>query len=75
MIDLSPQPRDKGSGTAHPAPRHDAVDRNGKEDRSSLAWWRHSHIWAETAIQRLSRWAGPVALALTLGLLGWWIIH
>lgn len=74
MIDLSPQPQDKSSGTAelHPLPRHDPVPGHpgGKID---TAWWQLSHDRAEAGLQMLSRWAGPVALIVALGTLGWFL--
>ncbi|WP_313807571.1 hypothetical protein [Sphingobium sp.] len=77
MIDLSPQPQDKGSGSgaAHPAPGSDPV-RHEREERKRVGpRWLPTHDVAEGAVRRLSRWAGPVALLATLCLLGWWIIH
>ncbi|AMK23663.1 hypothetical protein VVT58_04215 [Sphingobium sp. SJ10-10] len=77
MIDLSPQPQDKSSGTkAAPAvPQHDPVLRENGDGKGARQWWQFSHEGAEAAIQRLSRWAGPIALLLALCLLGWWIIR
>ncbi|GFZ88064.1 hypothetical protein GCM10019071_17080 [Sphingobium fuliginis] len=76
MIDLSPQPQDKGSGAkaAPAAPQHDPVQTNSREDGNPASWWHVPQEQMEGAIQRLSRWAGPFALLATLFLLGWWII-
>jgi len=77
MIDLSPQPQDKSSGTKAPpsALQHDPVLHDNVDRKGSRPWWQIPHEEAEAAIQRLSRWAGPIALLLTLCLLGWWIIR
>jgi hypothetical protein len=76
MIDLSPQPQDKASETADiaPGPRHDpaaAALPEEQERRASPFIFER----AEAGIQLLSRWAGPLALAITLCLLGWWLMH
>lgn len=71
MIDLSPQPQDR-AGTAHAPPRHDDLP---IEEEKSRSRWHLTHDSADAAIQRLSRWAGPAALAAALCLLGWWIIY
>ncbi|WP_041390310.1 hypothetical protein [Sphingobium chlorophenolicum] len=82
MIDLSPQPQDKGGASkAVPSvPQHDLVrPEQGKAEQGKAqdaqSRWRFPHDEGEAAIQRLSRWAGPLALLLTLCLLGWWIIR
>ncbi|BAI96748.1 hypothetical protein Sj15T_12040 [Sphingobium sp. TA15] len=76
MIDLSPQPQDKGSSanTAPSAPRHDPVHRESMDGEGPHSRWHFPQEQIEAAIQRLSRWAGPFALLTTLLLLGWWII-
>src|SRR3546814_13324501 len=76
MIDLSPQPQDKGSGanTAPSAPRHDPVHRESMDGEGPHSRWHFPQEQIETAIQRLSRWAGPFALLTTLLLMRWWII-
>ncbi|UZW55990.1 hypothetical protein NUH86_04140 [Sphingobium sp. JS3065] len=77
MIDLSPQPQDKGGvakvppSVARPDPVH---PERGKKGNGRVRW-NFPHDEAEVAIQRISRWAGPVALLLALCLLGWWIIR
>ncbi|WP_037446455.1 hypothetical protein [Sphingobium chlorophenolicum] len=77
MIDLSPQPQDKGgaSKAAPSVPHHDLVRPEQGKAQDAPSRWRFPHDEAEAAIQRLSRWAGPLALLLTLCLLGWWIIR
>ncbi|WP_176595815.1 MULTISPECIES: hypothetical protein [Sphingobium] len=77
MIDLSPQPQDKGNGAkaASATPQHDPVLHDAAEKESGRSWRRFPQEDMEAAIQLLSRWAGPFALIATLVLLGWWIIH
>ena len=78
MIDLSPQPQDKKSGSAdlHPGPRHDPttapLDRKMPGDASR---WQFPHEGAEAAIQLLSRWAGPAALIVALIAIGWLLLR
>ncbi|WP_375195435.1 hypothetical protein [Sphingobium sp.] len=74
MIDLSPHPHDKGSDTA-PPPRHDLVPGHAERREKKRDWGQFSHEHAEAAVQRLSRWAGPVALLAVLLLLGLWLIY
>lgn len=77
MIDLSPQPRDKSSGTAelHPPPRHDVVGgSNGKKATRGGPWRLISHEGAEAGVQLLSRWAGPVVLIAAVGAIGWFLL-
>ncbi|HKY79941.1 MAG TPA: hypothetical protein VJM09_00535 [Sphingobium sp.] len=73
MIDLSPQPQDKSSGTAElRTPRHDAVPGCEADQPSQGPRRRHlSYEHAEAGIQRLSRWAGPAVLLVALGAIGW----
>jgi len=75
MIDLSPQPRDKGADAAPPPPRHDLVPGRADGREKARGWRAFPHEHAEAAVQRLSRWAGPVALLATLLLLGLWLIY
>ncbi|HKX35796.1 MAG TPA: hypothetical protein VJM79_03915 [Rhizorhapis sp.] len=77
MIDLSPQPQDKSSGAAelHPGPRHDATPADERmKPGDGNARWRSAHDRAEAAVQRLSRWAGPAALIIALGMIGWLVL-
>jgi len=74
MIDLSPQPQDKSQAAADltPAPSHDAIPGRGGEKTAHGGPWRYlSHECAEAGVQLLSRWAGPAALIMALGAIGW----
>ncbi|WP_242122694.1 hypothetical protein [Sphingobium sp. Sx8-8] len=76
MIDLSPQPRDKGSGPApSTTPHHDPLPGQTGSQEKTRSWWYFSHEHAELAVQRFSRWAGPAVLLMTLLLLGLWLIY
>ena len=73
MIDLSPQPQDKTADTTElsVAPRHDpAIKTSSPKKHFQLFTYEN----AETGIQFCSRWAGPIVLLATLGLLGWWLV-
>ncbi|MCK0531332.1 hypothetical protein [Sphingobium agri] len=72
MIDLSPQPQDKTADTTElsAAPRHDSAI---KTSSSKKHFQLFTYENAETGIQFCSRWAGPIVLLATLGLLGWWL--
>jgi hypothetical protein len=74
MIDLSPQPQDKSQGAAelNPGPTHDAIPgRSGEKTARDNSWRQLSHESAEAGVQWLSRWAGPAALIIALGAIGW----
>ena len=75
MIDLSPQPQDETSDGAElqSGPRHDTAVRNRPAEHHHRAGL-FTYESAEASIQFLSRWAGPIVLAGTLVLLGWWFV-
>lgn len=74
MIDLSPQPQDKSSATTELHPRHDPIGAAPVETVRNRGWWPFTHAEAEAGVELLSRWAGPAALALALGIIGWWLL-
>jgi len=74
MIDLSPQPQEKSSGSAELQPRHDPAVTAPPPASPGRAWWPFTHDEAEAGVETLSRWAGPIALVVALGLIGWWLI-
>lgn len=75
MVDLSPQRHDEGPIPGTPSSLHGVLNPDGAEGRTLHSTRHFFHERAETFVQRLSRWAGPAALILTLCLIGWWIIR
>jgi hypothetical protein len=76
MIDLSPQPHDESSSAAelHSKPRPDPILAAPPETVRPRGSWAFTHDQGEAAIQLLSRWAGPLALLISVILLGWWLL-
>ena len=75
MIDLSSKSQEKrrDAKMASAPPQHDPVRGDSVDGDALPSRWHFPHEQMEAAIQRLSRWAGPFALLVTLLLLGWWI--
>lgn len=75
MIDLSPDSHDNGPATAElqSRPRHDPLTAASEEAVGSERWRYLSHERAESAVQWLSRWAGPAVLAGAVAAIIWWI--
>jgi len=76
MIDLSSKSHEQGQDgkKASVAPQHDPVHGESISGEARPSRWHFPHERMEAGIQRISRWAGPLALIATLLLLGWWTI-